>query len=217
MGQIKAAADASKEKLEKLEASKVATGGGVPKEVLENLGQIKSTVEASREKLDKLEQLTRSKTTSIYEEVGLLKGQGSQLRKDSQALQQKTMKTIEHLAAVQDGLAGSMAQIVATFSRPPIDSPGVARLVDTTLQQAEMLKELESHVATLKEAHDKLAEMTKEIKDKTPERPPYRSPPQVTEPAPRQTGRPLRSSICSAECPSRLSARYISRHLRLVA
>ena len=116
----------------------------------------------------------------------MLKGQGSQLAKDSQALQQKTTKTVEHLAAVQDGLAGSMAQIVATFSRPPIDSPGVARLVDTTLQQAEMLKELESHLATLKEAHDELAEMTKEIRDKTAERPPYRVPPQTTEPPPRQ-------------------------------
>ncbi|CAE7227828.1 unnamed protein product [Symbiodinium sp. KB8] len=156
------------------------------KEVLDCLGQIKAATDAiktqtatdvSRDKLDKLEQLTRSKTTSIYEEIGLVKGQASQLHKDTQALLSKMTKTVEHLSAVQDGLAGSMAQIVATFSRPQPDPPGLARLVDTTLQQAEMLKELESHVATLREGQEELNETTKEIRERTPERPPYRAPP----------------------------------------
>ena len=163
---------------------KVTGGPGVPKEVLDCLGQIKATTgaikattDASRDKLDKLEQLTRSKTTSIYEEIGLVKGQASQLHKDGQALLSKMMKTVEHLSAVQDGLAGTMAQIAATFSRPQPDPPGLARLVDTTLQQAEMLKELESHVATLREGQEELTETTKEIRERTPERPPYRAPP----------------------------------------
>ena len=165
---------------------KVAGGPGVPKEVLDCLGQIKAATDAiksqtatdaSREKLDKLEQLTRSKTTSIHEELGLVKGQASQLHKDTQTLLTKMTKTVEHLSAVQDGLAGTMAQIAATFSRPQPDPPGLARLVDTTLQQAEMLKELESHIATLREGQEELSETTKEIRERTPDRPPYRTPP----------------------------------------
>ncbi|CAE7881036.1 unnamed protein product, partial [Symbiodinium microadriaticum] len=60
---------------------------------------------------EKVEQITRVKTTSICEEVGLLKGQGSQLHKDGHGLMKSLEKKMEHQSAVIDGLAASVAQM----------------------------------------------------------------------------------------------------------
>ena len=65
---------------------------------------MKTAVERCTQQAEKVEQVTRSKTTSIYEEVGLLKGQGSQLHKDGHGLMKSLEKKMEHQSAVIDGL-----------------------------------------------------------------------------------------------------------------
>ena len=86
-------------------------------------------------------------------------------------------KKMEHQSAVLDGFAGSLAQLTAAFGRPPVDSPGVTRVLDTTLSQGELLKELESHVGQMRDAHEELLQLTREVRERQPERAPYREPP----------------------------------------
>ena len=68
-------------------------------------------MERCTQQAEKVEQITRVKTTSICEEVGLLKGQGSQLHKDGHGLMKSLEKKMEHQSAVIDGLAASVAQM----------------------------------------------------------------------------------------------------------
>ena len=151
---------------------------GTPsKEVLDAVATVKGAVDRCREQGEKVEQVTRAKTTSIYEEVGLLKGQNNQLHKDGFTLMKNLEKKMEHQSAVLDGFAGSLAQLTAAFGRPPVDSPGVTRMLDTTLSQGELLKELESHVGQMRDAHEELLQLTREVRERQPERAPYREPP----------------------------------------
>ncbi|CAE7870840.1 unnamed protein product [Symbiodinium microadriaticum] len=155
--------------------------GTPPKEVLDAVTAVKSAVDRCREQGEKVEQVTRAKTTSIYEEVGLLKGQNNQLHKDGFTLMKNLEKKMEHQSAVLDGFAGSLAQLTAAFGRPPVDSPGVTRMLDTSLSQGELLKELEGHVGQLRDAHDELLQLTREVRERQPERAPYREPPRTTQ------------------------------------
>ncbi|CAE7852531.1 unnamed protein product [Symbiodinium necroappetens] len=127
--------------------------GAPSKEVLDAVATVKGAVDRCTQQGEKVEQVARAKTTSIYEEVGLLKGQNSQLHKDGYALMKSLEKKMEHQSAILDGFAGSLAQLTAAFGRPPVDSSGVTRLLDTSLSQGEMLKELEGHVGQMREMH----------------------------------------------------------------
>ena len=155
--------------------------GTPPKEVLDAVTAVKSAVDRCREQGEKVEQVARAKTTSIYEEVGLLKGQNNQLHKDGFTLMKNLEKKMEHQSAVLDGFAGSLAQLTAAFGRPPVDSPGVTRMLDTSLSQGELLKELEGHVGQMRDAHDELLQLTREVRERQPERAPYREPPRTTQ------------------------------------
>ena len=155
--------------------------GAPSKEVLDAVATVKGAVDRCTQQGEKVEQVARAKTTSIYEEVGLLKGQNSQLHKDGYALMKSLEKKMEHQSAILDGFAGSLAQLTAAFGRPPVDSSGVTRLLDTSLSQGEMLKELEGHVGQMRDAHDELLQLTREVRERQPERAPYREPPRAAQ------------------------------------
>ena len=65
-----------------------------------------------------------------------------------------------------------------------MDSAGTTRLLDTSLSQGELLKELEGHMGQLREAQDEVLQLRKEVRDRQPERAPYREPPRSSQPAP---------------------------------
>ncbi|OLP91304.1 hypothetical protein AK812_SmicGene27013 [Symbiodinium microadriaticum] len=193
-GAPQAASGTNQQVLDALGAMKtVLQNLGTPsKEVLDAVAAVKGAVDRCTQQGEKVEQVARAKTTSIYEEVGLLKGQNSQLHKDGYALMKNFEKKMEHQSAILDGFAGSLAQLTAAFGRPPVDSSGVTRLLDTALSQGELLKELEGHVGQMRDAHDELLQLTREVRERQPERAPYREPPRAAQGPPdvQQQARP---------------------------
>ena len=84
--------------------------------------------------------------------------------------------------------AGAVSQMGAAFSRPPLDSPGLARTTDLVLKHGETLKEVESSFTECKEAIAEckvqiagVLDMVTELRDKLPD------------PAPHYTAPPVRS------------------------
>ena len=71
-----------------------------------------------------------------------------------------------------------MAQLTAVFSKPPLDSPGLGRVLDNVLSLEELLKEQETHFAQLTEMLGGLDDKLHQVKDKLPDKPPCRVPPQ---------------------------------------
>ena len=163
-GASQAASGTNQQVLDALGAMKtVVQDLGTPsKEVLDAVAAVKGAVDRCTQQGEKVEQVARAKTTS----VGLLKGQNSQLHKDGYALMKSLEKKMEHQSAILDGFAGSLAQLTAAFGRPPVDSSGVTRLLDTTLSQGELLKELEGHVGQMRDAHDELLQLTREVRER---------------------------------------------------
>ena len=64
----------------------------------------------------------------------------------------------------------------ASFAKAPLDSAGTLRVLDNFLSLSEMVKEQENQLGSMNT-------LLGEIKEKIPERPPYRTPPAETEPA----------------------------------
>ena len=70
-----------------------------------------------------------------------------------------------------------MAAIAAAFGKPPIDSPGISKLLDSVLSLAELVKEQEGHFAQISENMGRVDAKLHDVREKLPERPPFRVPP----------------------------------------
>ena len=163
---------------------------GAHQELVDLLATLKSLSEKHREQVEKFEMAFRGKLTSITEELQTLKGQANNLHGTSHGLLRGLQKGVDHQANSADGTATTMAAIAAAFGKPPIDSPGISKLLDSVLSLAELVKEQESHFVQINENMGRVDAKLHDVKEKLPERPPYRAPPdpatssQATRPQP---------------------------------
>ena len=86
-------------------------------------------------------------------------------------------KGVDHQANSADSTATTMAAIAAAFGKPPIDSPGIVKILDNVFSLAELVKEQESHSSQINEHMNLFDTKLHDVKEKLPERPPYRVPP----------------------------------------
>ncbi|CAE7264514.1 unnamed protein product [Symbiodinium sp. CCMP2456] len=141
------------------------------------LDATKGALEKLRGDFDRLEQLTRAKSTSIFEEVGMVKGQANSLHTTSHGLLRKLDKVCEGQDTRLEGIAGGISQLGSAFARLPAADAGVfQRMLDQLMAQAEMIKEQEQSLASTKDLGE-VSEKIQELRDKYHERLPYRHPP----------------------------------------
>ena len=150
---------------------------GAHQELVDLLGVLKSLSEKHREQVEKFEMAFRGKLTSITEELQTLKGQANNLHGTSHALLRGVQKGVDHQTGNADSTAATMANIAAAFGKPPIDSPGIVKILDSILSLAELVKEQEGHFSSINEHMGRLDSKLHDVKEKLPERPPYRVPP----------------------------------------
>ena len=105
---------------------------------------------------DRTESLLRERTSSIQEDVNKLLGTVNAAFREEAGLHRT------HRAAL-DGVQHTMAEMTAAMSRPPADSEGAT-------QSLEVCRNIEG---ILTEAY----QVIQEIRDRTPDRPPLRTPP----------------------------------------
>ena len=154
--------------------SKLVAASG---ETQEALTAIKAAGERHRQDVEKVEMTLRAKTTSLAEDVSALKGQANQLHQQSHGLLRGLQKGVDHQANAMDSSTASLATIIGALSRPPIDSAGVLKLQDNVMSLSELVKELEVHMSTLIEGVGAVDTKLGEMKERLPDRPPYRTPP----------------------------------------
>ena len=162
--------------------SKLITASG---ETQESLTAIKAAGERHRQDVEKVEMTLRAKTTSLAEDVSALKGQANQLHQQSHGLLRGLQKGVDHQANAMDSSTASLATIGGALSRPPIDSSGVLKLLDSVMSLSELVKELEVHMSSLMEGVGAMDTKLGELRERLPERPPYRAPPTESSQAPR--------------------------------
>ena len=150
---------------------------GAHQELVDLLSVLKGLSEKHREQVEKFEMAFRGKLTSITEELQTLKGQANNLHQTSHGLLRGLQKGVDHQANSADSTATTMAAIAAALSKPPIDSPGVGKILDNVLSLAELVKEQESHFSQINEHMSLFDTKLHDVKEKLPERPPYRVPP----------------------------------------
>ena len=93
----------------------------------------------------------------------MLRGQASGNQKDLCGLIRGLDHSFQHLKAVSDGLALSMAQVGAAFSKPPVDSAGQSRALDLLLQLGESFRDCEGIWQELKESSRDTLTRTQEL------------------------------------------------------
>ncbi|CAE7897602.1 hypothetical protein AK812_SmicGene35856 [Symbiodinium microadriaticum] len=150
---------------------------GAHQELVDLLSVLKGLSEKHREQVEKFEMAFRGKLTSITEELQTLKGQANNLHGTSHGLLRGLQKGVDHQANSADSTATTMAAIAAAFSKLPIDSPGIGKILDNVLSLAELVKEQESHFSQINEHMSLFDTKLHDVKEKLPERPPYRVPP----------------------------------------
>ena len=154
-------------------------------ETQESLTAIKAAGERHRQDVEKVEMTLRAKTTSLAEDLSALKGQANQLHQQSHGLLRGLQKGVDHQANAMDSSTASLATIGGALSRPPIDSAGVLKLQDNVMSLSELVKELEVHMGTLIEGMGAMDTKLGELKERLPDKPPYRAPPAETPQVPR--------------------------------
>ena len=154
-------------------------------ETQESLTAIKAAGERHRQDVEKVEMTLRAKTTSLAEDVSALKGQANQLHQQSHGLLRGLQKGVDHQANAMDSSTASLATIGGALSRPPIDSAGVLKLQDNVMSLSELVKELEVHMSTLIEGMGAMDTKLGELKERLPDKPPYRTPPAESSQVPR--------------------------------
>ena len=163
--------------------SKLVAANG---EMQEALAAIKAAGERHRQDVEKVEMTLQAKTTSLAEDVSALKGQANQLHQQSHGLLRGLQKGVDHQANAMDSSATSLATIGGALSRPPIDSAGVLKLQDSVMSLSELVKELEVHMSSLIEGVGAVDSKLVEMKERLPDKPPYRTPPaEGSQPMPR--------------------------------
>ncbi|CAE7254984.1 hypothetical protein AK812_SmicGene1161 [Symbiodinium microadriaticum] len=125
-------------------------------ETQESLTAIKAAGERHRQDVEKVEMTLRAKTTSLAEDANAM-----------------------------DSSTASLATIGGALSRPPIDSAGVLKLQDSFMSLSELVKELEVHMSTLIEGVGAVDAKLGDLKERLPEKPPYRTPPAESPQVPR--------------------------------
>ena len=93
----------------------------------------------------------------------MLRGQASGNQKDLCGLTRGLDHSFQQLKAVSDGLALSMAQVGAAFSKPPVDSAGQSRALDLLLQLGESFRDCEGIWQELKESSRDTLTRTQEL------------------------------------------------------
>ena len=150
---------------------------GAHQELVDLLGVLKGLSEKHREQVEKFEMAFRGKLTSITEELQTLTGQANNLHGTSHGMLRGLQKGVDHQANSADGTATTMVAIAGAFGKPPIDSPGIVKILDNVLSLAELVKEQESHFSQISEHMNRFDTKLHDVKEKLPERPPYRVPP----------------------------------------
>ena len=115
------------------------------------------------DKLDRTESLFRERVQNLQEDMGKLQGAQSAAAREEAGLLRQHTKAVE-------GMQQSIATVQSALGQPPVDSQGMVAVrelvtnTDNTVQEmTTMLQELTAAIT--------------ELKDKIPERPPYRQPP----------------------------------------
>ena len=115
------------------------------------------------DKLDRTESLFRERVQNLQEDMGKLQGsQNATAREEAQLLR-------SHTKAVE-GMQQSIAAVQSALGQPPVDSQGVVAV-------RELVTNTDNAVQEMTTMLQELAVALTELKDKIPERPPYRQPP----------------------------------------
>ena len=115
------------------------------------------------DKLDRTESLFRERVQGLQDDMGKLQGsQNAAAREEAQLLR-------THTKAVE-GMQQSIAAVQSALGQPPVDSQGVTAV-------RELVTNTDNAVQEMTTMLQDLAVALTELKDKMPERPPYRQPP----------------------------------------
>ena len=115
------------------------------------------------DKLDRTESLFRERVENLQQQVGSLVG-------STQTYHREEAGQLRNLIKATEALQNSMVELKAAFGPPPADSPGITPML-------ELARNTDSAVQELGSVVQELAGVLTEIKDKLPDRPPFRAPP----------------------------------------
>ncbi|CAE7736195.1 pol [Symbiodinium necroappetens] len=115
------------------------------------------------DKLDRTESLFRERVENLQQQVGSLMG-------STQTYAREEAGQLRNLIKATEALQNAMVELKAAFGAPPADSPGITPML-------ELARNTDSGVQELGTVVQELSVVLTEIKDKLPDRPPYRPPP----------------------------------------
>ena len=115
------------------------------------------------DKLDRTESLFRERVENLQQQIGSLMG-------STQTHAREEAGQLRNLIKATEAVQNAMVELKAAFGAPPADSPGIRPML-------ELARNTDSGVQELGTVVQELSVVLTEIKDKLPDRPPYRPPP----------------------------------------